>query len=122
MVKAGIMKSQAGTVRLFKPRELPSDWHPGTDTRLTTWEAVHHLIRVLEDGGEEAAGALAAELGPLAEVSRELCYRLYTVCERKKRNEEARTYNGLVQSWPEIMRLSRVEKAPVQQTFDEMDQ
>jgi putative DNA methylase len=121
MVEAGIIESQAGTVRLFKPNQLPSDWDPGRDTRLTTWEAVHHLIRVLEDGGEEAAGALAAELGPLAEVSRELCYRLYTVCERKKRTEEARAYNGLVQSWPEIMRLSRVEKAPVQQSFDDME-
>ncbi len=121
MVEAGIIVSQGGTVRLLKPKELPSDWAPSTDTRLTTWEAVHHLIRVLEDGGEEAAGALAAELGALAEVSRELCYRLYTVCERKKRNEEARAYNGLVQSWPEIMRLSRVEKAPVQQTFDDIE-
>lgn len=122
MVEAGIIVSRGGTVRLLKPKELPSDWDPGTDARLTTWEAVHHLIRVLEDGGEEAAGALAAELGALAEVSRELCYRLYTVCERKKRSDEARAYNGLVQSWPEIMRLSRIEKAPVQQTFDEMDQ
>ena len=120
MVEAGIIESQAGTVRLLRPKELPIDWSPGTDTRLTTWEAVHHLIRVLEDGGEEVAGALVAELGALAEVSRELCYRLYTVCERKKRNEEARAYNGLVQSWPEIMRLSRVEKAPVQQSFDDM--
>ena len=46
---------------------------------------------------------------------------LYTVRERKKRNEEARAYNGLVQSWPEIMRLSRVEKAPVQQSFEGME-
>ena len=37
---------------------------------------------------------------------RELCYRLYTLCERKKRAAEARDYNTLVQSWPEIMRLS----------------
>lgn len=60
-------------------------------------------------------------LGALAEVSRELCYGLYTVCERKKRNEAARAFNGLVQGWPEIMRLSRVEKAPVQQPFDDME-
>jgi putative DNA methylase len=42
-----------------------------------------------------------------AEVARELAYRLYTVCERKKRAAEALSYNGLVQSWPEIMRLTR---------------
>jgi putative DNA methylase len=36
-----------------------------------------------------------------------LAYRLYTLCERKKRAAEALAYNGLVQSWPEISRLAR---------------
>ena len=121
MVEAGVIVSRGGAVQLLKPSELPVDWDPDTDTRLTAWEAVHHLIRVLEGDGEEAAGVLAAKLGALAEISRELCYRLYTVCERKKRNVEARAYNGLVQSWPEIMRLSRLGKAPKQQTFDELE-
>ena len=85
MVQAGILSSQAGKVRLLRPRDLPSDWDPVDDDRLTTWEAVHHLIRVLEGGGEPAAAALARRLGGLGEVARDLCYRLYTVCERKKR-------------------------------------
>lgn len=38
---------------------------------------------------------------------RELAYRLYTLCERKKRAAEALSYNGLVQSWPEIVRLAK---------------
>ena len=37
----------------------------------------------------------------------ELAYRLYTICERKKRAQEALSYNALVQSWPEIIRLAR---------------
>ena len=45
-----------------------------------------------------------------AEAARELCYRLYTLCERKKRAAEALSYNGLVQSWPEIMRLAGEER------------
>ena len=40
------------------------------------------------------------------EIARELAYRLYTLCERKKRAVEALAYNGLVQSWPEIVRLA----------------
>jgi len=68
---------------------------------------VHHLIRVLEAGGEVAAAKLAAKLGSRAETARELCYHLYTVCERKKRAAEALSYNALVQSWPEIMRLAQ---------------
>lgn len=107
MVDAGILKSSRGKVRLLKPAELPATWDPATDSRLTAWEMVHHLIRVLEAGGESAAAQLAAKLKSRAEIARELAYRLYTVCERKKRAPEALSYNALVQSWPEILRLAR---------------
>lgn len=107
MVDAGILLSARGKVRLLRPNELPVDWDPTTDPRLTAWEMVHHLIRTLEAGGEATAGALVATLGSKAEVARELAYRLYTLCERKKRAPEALAYNALVQSWPEIMRLAR---------------
>ncbi len=106
MVEAGILQSKRGKVRLLRPEELPADWDPTTDTRLTAWEIVHQLIRVLASGGEGAAAELLAKLGAKAEVARELCYRLYTLCERKKRATEALAYNGLVQSWPEIARLA----------------
>jgi putative DNA methylase len=107
MVEAGIIESKRGKVRLLRPEELPADWDPATDPRLTAWEIVHHLVRVLASGGEGAAAELVAKLGTKAETARELCYRLYTLCERKKRTAEALSYNGLVQSWPEITRLAR---------------
>jgi len=126
LVEAGILVSKAGKVRLLKPVELPADWDPEDEkrgkrsekregssltphsSRLTPhWMMVHQLIRVLESGGEGAAAALVAKLGSQAEAARELCYRLYTLCERKKRATEAMAYNGLVQSWPEITRLAQ---------------
>lgn len=107
MVEAGIVASSRGKVRLLKPEELPVDWDPTTDPRLTAWEMVHHLIRSLEAGGEGAAAALVAKVGSKAEIARELAYRLYTLCERKKRAQEALSYNSLVQSWPEITHLAR---------------
>ncbi len=113
MVEAGIIESAGGKVRLLRPEELPADWDPAADARLTAWEAAHHLIRVLEAEGETGAAGLAARLGGMAETARELCYRLYTLCERKKRAAEALAYNGLVQSWPEIDRLAR--SAPAEQ-------
>ena len=120
MVQAGILRSQSGNVRLLRPRELTSGWDPVDDDRLTTWEAVHHLIRVLDQGGEAAAANLVRRLGGLSEVARDLCYRLYTVCERKKRAAEALAYNGLVQSWPEISQLARMDAQPGQtELFDE---
>lgn len=103
---AGIVASSRGKVRLLKPDELPADWDPTSDPRLTAWETVHQLIRTLALG-EEPAAALVAQLGAKAEVARELAYRLYTLCERKKRAAEALAYNGLVQSWPELTRLAR---------------
>jgi putative DNA methylase len=107
MVEAGILESKRGKVRLLRPEELPDDWDPAADPRLTAWEIVHHLVRVLASGGEGAAAELVAQLGAKAEIARELAYRLYTLCERKKRAAEALAYNGLVQSWPEIIRLAR---------------
>jgi putative DNA methylase len=102
-----ILDSKRGKVRLLKPEELPADWDPTTAPRLTAWEVVHHLIRALASGGEGAAADLVAKLGSRAETARELAYRLYTLRERKKRAAEALAYNGLVQSWPEIVRLAQ---------------
>ena len=112
MKDAGILdkKSPGGKVRLLRPSELPSDWDPVSDPRLTVWEVVHHLVRRLESGGEAAAAELVSVLGGVAEVARELAYRLYTICERKKRAPEALSYNALVQSWPEISRLAREKR------------
>ncbi len=107
MVEAGILESKRGKVRLLRPEELPDDWDPATDPRLSAWEIVHHLIRELASGGEGGVAELVAKLGAKAEIARELAYRLYTLCERKKRAAEALGYNGLVRSWPEIVRLSR---------------
>jgi putative DNA methylase len=104
--EAGLALARAGKVRLLRIDELPTDWDPLADQRLTVWESVHHLIRALNEG-ETAAAALVAKLGGQAEAARELAYRLYNICERRKRAQEAQAYNGLVLSWPEIARLAQ---------------
>ena len=101
--------SSAGKVRLLRPDELADDWDPTTNDRLTVWEAVHHLIRAMETGGENGAARVVVRLGASADIARELAYRLYTICERKRRAAEALSYNSLVQSWPEISDLARQE-------------
>jgi len=107
LVDAGVLACKGGKARLRPPGELPGDRDPGPDVRLTVWEMVHHLIRVLEAEGESAAARLAAKLGSRAGAARELAYRLYTGCERNKRAREALSYDALVRCWPEIMRLAR---------------
>lgn len=105
----GIVTARAGKVKLTRSADLPDGWDPDTDPRLTVWEMVHHLIRRMDEGGESAAAELVAKLGARAEVARDLAYRLYALCDRpsKKRPADAQTYNALVQSWPEIVRLAR---------------
>ena len=107
VAEAGVAQSAAGQVRLFTRPELPADWDPTKDKRLTVWEATQNLINRLEEEGEQAAAALLKDLGStVAEQARNLAYRLYTICERKKWAEEARAYNGLVLAWPELEKLA----------------
>ena len=115
LVEAGILESGAGKVRLLRPNELPEEWELQKERRFTIWEATHHLVRVL-DQGEPAAAELMVKLGANAEPARELAYRLFSICDRKKRSQEALGYNSLVQSWPEIARLAREVGRALQQT------
>jgi len=99
---AGVIESGGGNVRLLRWSEYPSDWDPATDSRTPVWEALHHLIRGLKQGGESAAGELLAGVQSQAEAARQLAYRLYTLCERKGWAEDAGAYNELITSWSGI--------------------
>ncbi len=108
LVEAGVVASQGGKVKLLGREELPDDWDPATDARLTEWEAVQHLIRALDRQGETGAADLLRKLGSdYGERARDLAYRLYAICERKGWSGEALAYNSLVIAWPEISKLSR---------------
>ena len=122
LVEAGILSSRSGRVRLLRPSELPAEWDPSSDPRLTAWETVHHLVRLLESDGEAAAAELLRRLGGVADVARDLAYRLYSISERKKRAPEALQYNGLVGSWAEIKRLSAREPGDRQPGLFEPDE
>ena len=120
--ESGITRSGTGKVRLLNREEMDGDWDPQTDARLTIWEVTQHLIRALENEGETGAAALLRRVGAGAgETARELAYRLYQTCERKKWADEARSYNGLVVSWPEIERLARERRAEPAATQAELD-
>ncbi len=119
MKDAGILEAQGGKVRLLKKEELDADWNPATDKRLTIWEITHHLIRRLEEG-ESGAAELIQQLGAKAEIARDLSYRLYTICERRKWAQEAIGYNALVLSWSDVQRLAEERKAAATPTQGEL--
>jgi len=100
--EAGVVVSGGGKVRLRKWSEFSSDWDPQTDARNPIWETLHHLIRALRQEGETAAGRLLAAGPGKAEATRQLAYRLYTLCERQGWAEDARAYNEIITGWTGI--------------------
>ncbi len=124
VAKAGILRSAAGTVQLYRREQLGNNWNPTSDNRLCVWEATQQLIKRLEADGEGGAATLLFQLknipghGDLAANCRALAYRLYNHCEKTKQAEEARSYNGLVIAWPELERqasaAANAQSAPLQ--------
>jgi putative DNA methylase len=107
--RAGVLRARAGKVQLLRPSELPEGYDPAKDARPTMWEAVLHLSRRLEKDGPESAGLLMRGLQSVMDLNgvKELAYLLYSVCDRKRRQESALVFNNLVTSWPEIADAAR---------------
>lgn len=99
---AGVVYASGGIVRLLKWSDYPTDWDAETDDRLPVWELLHQLIRVFKTDGETGAGKVLAAAQGQAEATRQLAYRLHTLCERAGWAEDARAYNEIVTSWSAI--------------------
>ncbi len=100
--QAGVLSAVGGVVRLLKWADYPADWDAATDSRLPVWEGLHQLIRVFKSEGESGAGTVLAAVQAKAEATRQLAYRLYTLCERAGWAEDARAYNEIITSWSAI--------------------
>jgi len=119
--QAGLIQIRGNKVRLLSRDEMPVDWDPASDSRLAVWEATQHLIRVMQAEGEQAAASLLAKLGSMGEVAKDLAYRLYGICERKKWADEGLAYNSLVISWPELTRLAAASDSSETETQSELE-
>ena len=116
---AGVIESGGGNVRLLLWKEYDPDWNPLTDARMPVWEVLHQMIRIYKKEGDQGAGKVLAKVAGKAEATRQLAYRLYTLCERKGWAEEARVYNELISGW------SGIEQAPARMpgaSFDPPEQ
>ncbi|AGA75510.1 hypothetical protein B479_23105 [Pseudomonas putida HB3267] len=107
LVDAGVVESAGGNLRLLKWAEMPRDWSPEDDIRLPVWEALHQLIRALNQDGETAAGQLLARMPDKTAGLTALTYRLYTLCDRQGWANEARAYNELQGAWLGIEQASQ---------------
>jgi putative DNA methylase len=78
------------------------------------------LILTLDQHGELGAATLVQQLGGMAEISRDLAYRLYSTCERKKWSQEALAYNSLVVAWSELTKLALSNRSRQLETQQEL--
>lgn len=118
LIDAGVVVSPSGKVQLVRPELLDPSWVPGSARRIMVWQVTHHLSRLLRSGGETAAATLLRQVGGVGDAARELAYRLFLICERKKWAKEASAYNSLVVAWPDLIRLAANDAAPIQQTME----
>lgn len=131
MDRDGIVTSRAGRVQLIKPADLAGDYDPVADRHTSNWEALHHLIKVLERDGIAPAGdflqaALSRPDGAVdADLVKELAHLLFRIAESNGWTKDALSFNNLVTSWPEILDVARSAKKPTQAQgafdFDEDD-
>ncbi len=103
---AGIVESQAGKVRILKRDELDPEWEPRTDTHLTVWECLQHLVRSHEqDGVSYNTALLLRKIDDRAGAVKDLAYCLYDICTGKRQDaKEATAYNALIADWPDLTR------------------
>lgn len=100
--QSGVVEAGGGNVRLLRWKDYPADWDARSDSRLPVWEALHQLIRAYQNEGDSGASKVLAAVASKAETSRQLAYRLYTLCERKGWADDARAYNEVVTGWSSI--------------------
>lgn len=105
VVRAGVATSRANKVILLGHADLDRAWRPDADSFPTAWEAVHHLIDRLVDGGGETEAAallrLVEEVG-LSDSARLLTYRLAAVAAGTSRTKDEERYNALIDAWPRL--------------------
>jgi len=116
----GILISRAGNVQLIKPGDLSWNYDVSKDSHTSTWEALHHLIKVLEREGIVPAGdflkvALSRPDGAVdADLIKELAHLLFRIAEGNGATKDALSFNAVVTSWPETVNVSRTPTRPVE--------
>ncbi|MFD2792921.1 DUF1156 domain-containing protein [Promicromonospora vindobonensis] len=118
-----------GIVQLVAPADLPSNWNPVKDDRISVWEVMCHLARVLsaEDGGLAPAAKLMAAAAARSDVEVEavqrLAYRLYEMT-KTSRTDDARLFNLVGGSWADLtVAAGKVQaRTEIQGTLDFEDE
>ena len=107
--RSGIVTKGGGKFALIGPGELPADYDPSTDTSISEWEVVMHLVRALDSEGIPAAASLLARIPESIDpdLCRELSSLLFKLAEDRKSTALANSFNGLGAAWHDVARQAR---------------
>ena len=111
LVRAGVVKSAAGKVKLLSVRDIPDFYNPENDERTSEWEICLHLAKALQDRGTDDAARLmaAARRVPTVDLDdvKELAYLLYSIAEKKGWAETALLFNNMGTLWTDLEKLAQ---------------
>ena len=127
----GAVISKKGSVRLRdredempvldENKQLDGKWVEQLVKADCTWLWVQSLVLVFKREGISGAAELLAKFDGDTESIKNLAYRLYDICDKKKAAQEATGYNELVIEWQDIVQGSvdfrRNEKTGQQNLF-----
>ncbi|GAA1939009.1 DUF1156 domain-containing protein [Agromyces allii] len=105
LARSGVVSTGGGKTKLFAPEELPEDYDPRTDDRISLWEVVLQMAKSLDSNGLDAAGRILAGAearGLDMTAAHELAYLLYAISEKRGLTKPGILFNTLGSSWPEV--------------------
>lgn len=96
----GMLSANKGIVSLNSRDELT---HKNLSIDMPIWLLAQELVYAMEEGGIDACAQIICPMkGSVPDRIKALAYRLFTIADKKKWNDEAFAYNSLVVAWPEI--------------------
>jgi putative DNA methylase len=107
--RAGVLKARAGKVTLLPVQDIPVDYYPPHDDRVSEWKICLHLAKRLKEEGAHATAQLMAAARDMVDLDdvKELAYLLYSIAEKKGWAETALLFNALGTSWSDLEDASR---------------
>jgi putative DNA methylase len=115
LVRAGVVKSAAGKVKLLSVQEIPDLYDPEADDRTSEWEICLHLAKAVQDRGADDAARLMAAARRVPSVDlddvKELAYLLYSIAEKKGWADTALLFNNMGTLWTDLEKLAQTAGA-----------
>jgi putative DNA methylase len=109
LARAGVLRQPAGKVTLLSVWDIPENYDPAHDDRISEWKICLHIAKRLKDQGSDAAAQLMAAARDKVDLDtvKELAYLLYSIADKKGWAETALLFNGLGTSWSDLEGASR---------------